>query len=143
MKKSYLILQIIYTFIFLISSTYIWFFGKENNIYQKVSTNIFMDPIEFTSLANESSMYQFTIENKETTKQKVTISIVPNLLQNNISNNYIKYQLNGDSIRSLNMDGIIYINSLESLEKKDIELKLWISDSYTGPLNYNGRIIVS
>ena len=41
------------------------------------------------------------------------------------------------------MDGMIIIDKLEGLESRDINLKLWISDTYNGDLNYNGRIVVS
>ena len=41
------------------------------------------------------------------------------------------------------MDGIIYIDNIETQEVKDISLKIWISDTYNGSLNYSGRVIVS
>ena len=64
-------------------------------------------------------------------------------IHNNISNNYIKYSINNNDIKSLNQDGIIYLDSLEKLETKEIDLKIWISETYKGELNYNGRVVVS
>ena len=60
-----------------------------------------------------------------------------------VNNNYLKYSINGSDIHSLNMDGVIYIDKLDSYETKNIDLKVWISDTYQGELNYNGRCIVS
>ena len=41
------------------------------------------------------------------------------------------------------MDGMIYLDNLNSLEEKNINLKIWISDSYIGDINYQGYIVVN
>ena len=41
------------------------------------------------------------------------------------------------------MDDIIIISKLEALEKKDIDLKVWLSDTYEGNLNYEERVVVA
>lgn len=92
---------------------------------------------------NDLNGYSFNISNQSDSKQDIKISIVPNLLTNNVSNNYIKYMINNESVHSLNMDGIIYIDNIDEQEIKSINLKIWISDTYPGDLNYNGRVIVS
>lgn len=150
--KIYYLSRIILTTFFLIASTYIWFHLKSFNIYNEVkndkifvSSNITFDSLKQVSDDSISNLnsYHFSIQNKDTESQSIKISIVPDLLQDNISNNYIKYVINDSEVHSLNMDGIIYIDNISKLEVKDINLKVWISDTYSGSLNYNGRVIVS
>lgn len=153
-KKNmiYHISSIIYTSLFLIISTYIWFYIKDFNIYKDIQdTNISVSSnIQFNSLsqANEKDLnninsYSFDIKNTSNETQNIKISIVPNMLTNNVSNNYVKYIINNEPVKSLNTDGVIYIANIEDEEIKNIKLKIWISETYTGDLNYNGRVIVS
>lgn len=153
-KKNmiYHISSIIYTSLFLIISTYIWFYVKDFNIYQDIQdTNLIVSSnIEFQSLnqvsekeINNINSYNFDIQNTGSEKEEIKISIVPNMLTNNVSNNYVKYMINNEPAKSLNMDGVIYIDNIEEQETKNIDLKIWISDTYMGDLNYNGRVIVS
>ena len=101
-----------------------------------------LDKVKDNNIDNLTS-YNFDISNQGDSKQNIKISITPNLLTNNVSNNYIKYMINNTSVRSLNMDGVIYIDNIDEMETKNINLKIWISDTYLGDLNYNGRVIVS
>ena len=153
-KKNmiYHISSIIYTSLFLIISTYIWFYVKDFNVYKDIQDpNITVSSnIQFNSLsqANDKNLdninsYSFDIKNTSNETQNIKISIVPNMLTNNISNNYVKYIINNEPVRSLNTDGVIYIDNIEDEEIKNINLKIWISETYTGDLNYNGRVIVS
>lgn len=143
--KTYLICRIIFTFLFLIISTTMWF-KKEMNIYHQIDSKLKSNEIVITNLKklseNESKVYNLKIENKDNTKQKVKVYIVPDAISNSISNNYIKYQINDSSIKTLNMDGMIIIDSIDSLESLEYNLKLWISDTYLGDSNYLGRVIV-
>ena len=86
--------------------------------------------------------YVFQIINQDCDNRNIKIAIVPNIINNNISNNYLKYTINNSAIHSLNMDGIIYIDNIKINEVKDISLKIWISDTYKGTLNYSGRVII-
>ena len=120
----YYVCSILTTLIFLIGSTYCWFNFKKFDV---------------TYLKN----YSFFISNNGSEEEQVKIMITPDLLKKNVNNNYLKYSINGSDIHSLNMDGVIYIDKLDSYETKNIDLKVWISDTYQGELNYNGRCIVS
>ena len=148
----YHISSIIYTSIFLIVSTYLWFYVKDFNIYKDIQDEniIVSESIEFNSLSqvsdkdiNKIDGYNFNIQNISDAKQDIKISIVGDMLSNNVSNNYVKYMINNRSIYSLNTDGIIYIDDIDINEIKTINLKIWLSETYSGNLNYNGRVIVS
>lgn len=144
--------SIIFTSLFLIISTYIWFYVKDFNIYKDIQDkNLYVsENIEFQELNKVSdadlyniNTYNFSVLNTSNQSEEVKISIVPNLLTDNVSNNYVKYMINDNPVKSLNMDGVIYIDNLDIKESKNINLKIWISDTYSGNLNYNGRVIVS
>lgn len=151
-EKIFLMTRIIITILFLTFSSYIWFNLKDFTIY-KTNTReniIVSENITFSSLKQVSDNdvlkieeYNFQIENKAVNNQNIKITIVPDVIQNNISNNYLKYIINDGEIHSLNMDGIVYIDNIEKEEIKDISLKIWISDTYKGSLNYSGRVIVN
>lgn len=151
-EKIFLMTRIIITILFLTFSSYIWFNLKDFNVY-KTNTReniIVSENITFSSLKQVSDNdvlkieeYNFQIENKAVNNQNIKITIVPDVIQNNISNNYLKYIINDGEIHSLNMDGIVYIDNIEKEEIKDISLKIWISDTYNGSLNYSGRVIVN
>lgn len=40
------------------------------------------------------------------------------------------------------MDGLLYLNYLTKDKEEEINLKIWISDTYDGKTNYQGSIIV-
>lgn len=151
-EKIFLMTRIIITILFLTFSSYIWFNLKDFTIY-KTNTReniIVSENITFSSLKQVSDNdvlkieeYNFQIENKAVNNQNIKITIVPDVIGNNISNNYLKYIINDGEIHSLNMDGIVYIDNIEKEEIKDISLKIWISDTYNGSLNYSGRVIVN
>lgn len=144
--RTYLICRIICTFLFMIISTTVWF-TRDVNIYHKVKSNIESNEIIISNLKriseSDNKVYNLKIANKEKSTEKFKVYIVPTVLSTSISNNYIKYQVNDNSIKTLNMDGMIIIDKLEGLENRDINLKLWISDTYNGNLNYEGRVVVS
>ncbi|MBE6141180.1 MAG: hypothetical protein E7172_06635 [Firmicutes bacterium] len=147
------VVEIVYTSLFLIVSTYLWFVVKDRNVealeFQKenilVSDSIAFNYLEQVSdnEISELENYSFNIQNTGTNEENIKIYVVSDIASNTISNNYIKYQINDGRIKSLNMDGVIYIDNIEALESKDFTLKLWISDTYSGNLNYNGRVIVA
>lgn len=151
-EKIFLMTRIIITILFLTFSSYIWFNLKDFTVY-KTNTReniIVSENITFSSLKQVSDNdvlkieeYNFQIENKAVNNQNIKITIVPDVIGNNISNNYLKYIINDGEIHSLNMDGIVYIDNIEKEEIKDISLKIWISDTYNGSLNYSGRVIVN
>ena len=144
--RTYLICRIIFTFLFLVSSTIIWF-TRDTKVYYEVKSNIDSNVVTFSNLKrisnSDNTVYNLKIENKIDKKENYKVYIVSDVLSTNVSNNYIKYQINDNRIKTLNMDGMIIASELDGLETKDINLKLWISDTYTGNLNYSGRIVVS
>ena len=143
--RTYLICRIIFTSLFLIMSTIIWF-NKNNSLYHNLDNNIKFNEIVLSDLpvinSKENNIYKLKIENKENVKKDIKIYIVKDLLNECVSNNYIKYQINDDSIKTLNMDGMIMVDSIDARDIKSINLKIWLSDTYQGELNYSGRIIV-
>ncbi len=143
------VISIITTTLFLIVSTYMYI-NKDFTLYHdylniKVQEVINIENLEQVSDKNSQSLksYNFDIKNEEEDNKEVKIIVASNVLNNKINNNYIKYSINNQGIHSLNMDGVIYIENLKSLESKNIDLKIWISDTYSGELNYNGSVIVS
>ena len=144
--RVYLICRIIFTSLFVIISTNIWFTRKVE-VYHAVPNSVLSNEVIISDLKRQSddddNIYKLELENKENETQDIKIYIVPSQLEESVSNNYIKYQVNNERIKTLNMDGIIIISKLEALEKKDIDLKVWLSDTYEGNLNYEGRVVVA
>lgn len=141
--RTYLICRIIFTTLFLIISTAIWF-TKKVDVYHDVQTNIQSNEVVFSDISkNDNTIYHLKLENKESTEQKVKVYIMPDIMKNNIDNNYIKYQINNNDVKTLNTDGMIIVDTMNSLEEKNIELKLWVSDTYNGDLSYSGRVVVA
>ena len=147
----YYIINIIYTTIFLIGSTTYWYFnikGIQDNLDDyniHVVNEIKLDNLEQVSDKETNSLasYEVSLKNNTLDKQKMMVYIMKSNLNSNLTNNYIKYQINDYGINSLNMDGMIYLDNLNSLEEKNINLKVWISDSYLGDTNYQGYIVVN
>ena len=141
--KTYLICRIIFTTLFLIISTTVWFTRKVD-VYHEVKSNIKSNQIVFSNISkNNTEIYNLKLENTNNSKQNVKVFIVPDVMKNKLDNNYIKYQINNKDIKTLNMDGMIIVDTIDSLEEKNIELKLWVSDTYNGDLSYSGRIVVA
>ena len=124
------VISIITTLVFLITSTYFWFNYKGLEVsyqdYEKTGIKV-SDSIAFNNLVqvkdediNKIKPYNFTISNITDNKEDVKITIVSDLLEDSVSNNYLKYSINDGSINTLNMDGVIYIDSLDNNETKDI-----------------------
>ena len=119
-EKIFLMTRIIITILFLTFSSYIWFNLKDFTVY-KTNTReniIVSENITFSSLKQVSDNdvlkieeYNFQIENKAVNNQNIKIIIVQDVIQNNISNNYLKYIINDGEIHSLNREGIVYIDN--------------------------------
>lgn len=147
----YYIINIIYTTIFLIGSTTYWYFnikGIQDNLDNyniHVVNEIKLDNLKQVSDKETNSLasYEVSLKNNTLDKQKMMVYIMKSNLNSNLTNNYIKYQINDYGINSLNMDGMIYLDNINSLEEKNIDLKVWISDSYLGDINYQGYIVVN
>ena len=92
---------------------------------------------------NSLASYEVSLKNNTLDKKKMMVYIMKSNLNSNLTNNYIKYQINNYGINSLNMDGMVYLDNINSLEEKNINLKVWISDSYLGDTNYQGYIVVN
>lgn len=147
----YYIINIIYTTIFLIGSTTYWYFnikGIQDNLDDyniHVVNEIKLDNLKQVSDKETNSLasYEVSLKNNTFDKQKMMVYIMKSNLNSNLTNNYIKYQINNYGINSLNMDGMVYLDNINSLEEKNIDLKVWISDSYLGDTNYQGYIVVN
>ena len=147
----YYIINIIYTTIFLIGSTTYWYFnikGIQDNLDDyniHVVNEIKLDNLKQVSDKETNSLasYEVSLKNNTFDKQKMMVYIMKSNLNSNLTNNYIKYQINNYGINSLNMDGMVYLDNINSLEEKNINLKVWISDSYLGDTNYQGYIVVN
>ena len=147
----YYIINIIYTTIFLIGSTTYWYFnikGIQDNLDDyniHVVNEIKLDNLKQVSDKETNSLasYEVSLKNNTLDKKKIMVYIMKSNLNSNLTNNYIKYQINNYGINSLNMDGMIYLDNINSLEEKNIDLKVWISDSYLGDTNYQGYIVVN
>ena len=143
--RTYLVCRIIFTTLFLVFSTVLWFTRKVE-VYHFVETKVQSNEVVFAGLSKisekENQVYRLKLENKDDIEQKVKVYIIPDILQNNINNNYIKYQINNKEIKTLNMDGMILVDKMAGLEEKEIELKIWVSDTYTGNLSYSGRVVI-
>ncbi len=144
--KTYLICRIIFTFLFMVISTFFWF-TRSVNIYHEVKSKIDSNEIIISNLKrlkeSDDTVYNLKIENKDNNQENFKVYIVPTLVGTSVSNNYIKYQVNDNNIKTLNMDGMIIVDKLDGLESRNINLKLWISDTYDGNLNFEGRVVVS
>ena len=148
--RSYII-DLIFTTIFLIGSTTYWYFnikGIQDNLDDyniHVTNEIKLDNLKQVSDKETNSLasYEVSLKNNTLDKQKMMVYIMKSNLNSNLTNNYIKYQINNYGINSLNMDGMIYLDNINSLEEKNINLKVWISDSYLGDTNYQGYIVVN
>lgn len=148
--RSYII-DLIFTTIFLIGSTTYWYFnikGIQDNLDDyniHVVNEIKLDNLKQVSDKETNSLasYEVSLKNNTLDKQKMMVYIMKSNLNSNLTNNYIKYQINDYGINSLNMDGMIYLDNINSLEEKNIDLKVWISDSYLGDTNYQGYIVVN
>ena len=143
--KTYLILRITFTFIFLILSTFIWI-NKKDNLYHEYRSDIEFNEVVFSNLKkdnqDDNNNYILNINNKENIKKDIKIYIIPDILSSSVTNNFIRYQIDDNSIKTLNMDGIVYALSLDAKESIQINLKLWLSDTYDGENNYFGRVVV-
>lgn len=144
----YHISSIICTLIFLIGSTYYWFFIRDFDVYAMslqranivVSNDIYIKSL--TKSQDEVIPYKFSITNQSEEVKTVKISVIPDY-QTKLSNNYIKYTVNNEKyVRSLGMDGVIYITNLEGLEEKDFSLKLWVSETAPEGLDYDARVVI-
>ena len=150
-KFRYYIINIIYTTIFLIGSTTYWYFnikGIQDNLDDyniHVVNEIKLDNLKQVSDKETNSLasYEVSLKNNTLDKKKMMVYIMKSNLNSNLTNNYIKYQINNYGINSLNMDGMVYLDNINSLEEKNINLKVWISDSYLGDTNYQGYIVVN
>ena len=154
-KRFYIyhITSIICTTLFLIISTIYWYFNIRGinkidyNLQQMavVSNEIKLDSLKQVSDKETKNLnsYDVSLSNLTTEKRKFKVYIMKSNYNKTLTNNYIKYQINDNCINSLNMDGMIYLDDLNSLEEKNINLKIWISDSYLGDINYQGYIVVN
>ena len=146
------LISIFEVLIFLIISTIIWFNYREKNIsyydYSKkdilVSQDITLSNLKQSNEKNLDKIeaYNLELSNLANESQDIKIFVARDLIDNSISNNYLKYSINDGKVHSLNMDGVIYIDNLDSKETKKLTLKFFISDTYQGDLNYKGRVVV-
>jgi len=143
-ESTYLICRIIFTSLFLIISTVIWS-NRRVSIYHNMNNSVSMNEITITDISkyNNDNIYHLKLENTKEDTQNIKLYIVPDVLKENINNNYIKYQINNKDIKTLNTDGMILVDKINGLEEKNIDVKLWVSDTYVGEQTYSGRIVIA
>lgn len=61
-----------------------------------------------------------------------------------IPTNYIRYSLDGKTVKTITEDNqTIYKGKIKSLSSKNIEIRLWVDESFSGSQeHYHGRFIV-
>ena len=159
-KKITIIIVITFIVIMLLGG-YISFRFKDNHnnsIKNNVSNKNFTYTSELITLTSsnimnkekglKSNAYNIRIYNN--TREKIKYKII--LKSNDIScsctekipTNYIRYSFDGQAVKTLieeNQD--IYSNTINGLSNQNIEIKLWIDESYDGlDEHYHGRFIV-
>ena len=94
--RAYLIWSIIFTSLFLIISTNVWF-ARKIEVYHPVPNRVLSNEVIISNLKRQSedgnNIYKLEVENKENETQDIKIYIVPSQLEESVSNNYIKYQV--------------------------------------------------
>ena len=148
------IFYILYTLVFVVVSTYIWL-GYRDNI--KTSRNIsfsrvaYAEKLDFKEITKpldvnldkltEEDEYIFSITNKssKTISYLVSFRSDTNKIGSDgcsrmIPNNYIKYRIKRNDeeyspIRSLAVDGKVYLDYLDSGATSVFSIKYWIDDS--------------
>lgn len=129
--------------------------GILNNLSEVyVLEDVTLSDLEKTSDKNAFSIqsYRLVLNNEEDITKRISIRLVDdyyNQYKSNykIDNNYLRYMIKKDNgnysgIRSLNMNGEIYFDNLESNSKSIYEIKIWVSDNYQNEFNYHGNFIV-
>lgn len=151
------IISIVITLCFFVIGTFLW--QKLHINY--LNTQSFLNNLEEVSINNELVLsdlkkisdkkskgldsYTFTVNNLESDEKSFYIKLI-DYSNEKISNNYLHYMIKKDNgkyseIRSLNMDGAIYFDSLKNNETSTYELKIWISENYQGEVNYQGNLV--
>lgn len=96
--------------------------------------------------------YRLVLNNDSEDTKKVSIKLVDDYYNqynsvNKIENNYLRYMIKKNDgsysdIRSLNLDGELYIDNLESNSENVYEIKIWVSSNYKDTFDYHGNLIV-
>jgi len=96
--------------------------------------------------------YRLVLNNNDDVTKKISIKLIDDYYnQHNssykIDNNYLRYMIKKDNgsysdIRSLNMNGEIYFDNLESNSESVYEIKVWVSDNYQNEFDYHGNFVV-
>lgn len=147
----YHVSSIVITIIFLIVATYYWFNVKGLNvsaksIYNESTINQVIPITNLKKVTDNDGLlldgYAFTVKNKSEATLEYRIYVNNFTIRNVLSNNYVKYSINGGIIKTLNMDGMIYISEIDISSEKEFNLKIWISDTCSTNNNFNGQIVI-
>ena len=151
------IISIVITLCFFVIGTFLW----QRLHINYLNTQSFLNSLEDVSVKNELVLsdlkkisdkkskgldsYTFTVNNLESDEKSFYIKLI-DYSNKKISNNYLHYMIKKDNgkyseIRSLNMDGSIYFDSLKNNETSTYEIKIWISENYQGEINYQGNLV--
>ena len=152
------IVSIVLTLCFFVVGTFLWQKLHINylktqevlNGLEEVSVNseLILNDLKRVSdkKINTIDSYSFTINNLEQEEKNFYIKLIDYTNGSKIDNNYLHYMIKKDNgryseIRSLNMDGAIYFDSLKTNETSTYELKIWVSENYRGDVNYRGNLV--
>ena len=158
------IISILTTIIFFMISTIVWYklhLNYEN--VQKTLNNLneiyVLEEVTLSDLekisdkkATNIKCYRLVLNNYDAVTKKISIKLIDDYYGDynsnyKIDNNYLRYMIKKDNgsysnIRSLNMNGEIYIDNLESNTQSVYEIKVWVSNNYQNEVNYHGNFVV-
>lgn len=154
------IVSIVSALVFLVVGTLMWYnlhinYKDANEVLNNANKYYVLDSLNLDNITktndkniNKIESYKFDVINIYDENRRFSLNLVNDLSKNSISNNYIKYMIKKENgtyseIRSLNMDGIIYIDDLLPNEIVSYEIKLWVSDNYSDNYDYHGNLMVT
>ena len=150
-KELSYVISIIYTSLFLIISTLYWYHNiygiRDNAMLDKFQENqiMFVGTLNKVSedKIEELTSYSLNLKNSTNDVKKIKVYVANKNYNSELSNNYVKFQINDEYINTLNMDGLVYCDDVLGNQEKQIKIKLWISNTYQGNNSYDPVIIIN
>ena len=158
------IISILMTIVFFMISTIVWYrlhlnYESVNNTLNNLSEVYVLEDVTLSGLerisdkkASTLQSYRLVLNNEDDVIKKISIKLIDDYYEQynsnyKIDNNYLRYMIKKDNgsysdIRSLNMNGDIYFDNLESNSESVYEIKVWVSDNYQSEFDYHGIFVV-